>query len=81
MPYMFPQQRVTQGQSWTQSPQERIIGAALVSSGTSNSAGGANRIYTFLKKRYGANYALQVFRDSSFGPYMINKRGTGLIWN
>jgi hypothetical protein len=76
-PYQFP----TSGQSWGQSPQSRIIGAGVVSAGTSNSAGSANRVYSFLKKRYGNQFAINYFRNATFGPYTINKAGTALVWN
>jgi hypothetical protein len=75
-PYQLPKS----GQAWGQSPQSRIIGGALVSTGTSSSAGSAGRVYAFLKNTRGNNYALNYFRNASFGPYMINKNQSGLIW-
>ena len=76
-PYQFPKS----GQSWGQSAQSRILGTALIASGTSKSAGSANRIYSFLKAQHGNDYALTFFKNASFGPYMLNKRRTALIWN
>ena len=76
-PYQFP----TSGQSWGQSAQSRVIGASVVSSGTSNSAGSANRVYSYLKNTKGIPFAINYFKQSTFGPYTINKSGTGLIWN
>lgn len=76
-PYQFPKS----GQSWGQSPQSRIIGGNAVSSGTSHSAGGACRVYSFLKKMRGNDFAVNYFKMATFGPYMINKKGTALIWN
>jgi len=80
-PSTAPYQRVTQGQAWGQAPQHNIIGCALVSQGTSASAGSANRVYNYLKRKEGADFAIKFFKNASFGPYMINKQGTALIWN
>ena len=76
-PYQYP----TTGQSWGQSPQGRIIGASVISSGTSNSAGSANRVYAYLKQQKGNQYAINYFKQATFGPYTLNKAGTALIWN
>ena len=76
-PYQFPKS----GQAWGQSSQSRIIGASAVCAGNSNSAGSANRVYYFLKKQFGNDYALNYFKISTFGPYTINKNGSGLVWN
>lgn len=74
-PYQFPKS----GQAWSQSPQSRIIGASAVSAGTSNSAGSANRVYSFLKRTKGNTYAINYFQGAIFGPYVINKAGSGLV--
>ncbi len=76
-PYQFP----TSGQSWGQSPQGRIIGANVFSSGTSHSAGSASRVYSYLKHKKGNQFALDFFKQSTFGPYSLNKTGTALVWN
>jgi hypothetical protein len=76
-PYQFP----TSGQSWGQSPQSRVIGANVICSGTSSSAGSANRVYSFLKKTKGNQYAVDFFKNATFGPYSLNKAGTALVWN
>ena len=76
-PYQFPKS----GQSWGQSPQSRIVGASAVASGTSNSAGAAGRVYNYLKKTKGNDFAINYFKKATFGPYTINKAGTALIWN
>jgi len=76
-PYQFP----TTMQSWSQGSSARIVGSSLISSSNSKSAGSACRVYNFLKTTKGNNFAIQFFKNASFGPYMINKRGNGLIWN
>ena len=76
-PYQFPKS----GQAWGQSPQSRIVGASVVSSGTSHSAGSAGRVYAFLRKTRGNDFAVNYFKSATFGPFMINKAGTALIWN
>jgi hypothetical protein len=74
-PYQFPKS----GQSWAQSPQSRIIGGAAVSTGTSASAGSAGRVYNYLRRTKGNDFAVNYFKLATFGPYQINKAGTGLI--
>jgi len=76
-PYQFPKS----GQAWGQSSQSRIIGASVISTGNSKSAGSANRVYGFLRHKYGTTYALDYFKKTTFGPFVINKNGTGLVWN
>jgi len=76
-PYQYPRSM----QSWTQGYQRRILGSSLVAASTSNSAGGASRVFNWLKQEKGTAFALKFFRDASFGPYVINQKGTGLIWN
>jgi hypothetical protein len=76
-PYQFPKS----GQAWGQSAQSRILGTSLISTGSSKSAGSANRIYYFLKKEKGNDYAMTFFKDASFGPYILNHKRTALIWN
>jgi len=76
-PYQFPKS----GQAWGQSAQSRIVGASVVSTGTSKSAGSANRVYNYLRNTYGNNYALDYFKKTTFGPFVINKNGSGLVWN
>jgi len=83
MPYRAstsPYQTLSTGQAWGQSPQSRVIGCSAVASGTSASAGSASRVYSFLKKTRGNNYAINYFQNATFGPYMINRNGSGLIF-
>ncbi len=56
----------------------RIIGATAISSPRSGS-GSAVRVYNALKRQYGQQFALNYFRRSIYGPYTVNKTGTGLI--
>ena len=76
-PYQFP----TTMQTWTSGSQRRIVGASMVSASTSNSAGASCRIFNWLKRQKGLNYAMEYFRMASYGPYKLNKQGTALIWN
>jgi hypothetical protein len=69
------------GQSWGQSAQSRIIGAGAVAAGTSASAGSANRIYSYLRRTRGNDFAIGYFQKATFGPYRLNKTQTALIWN
>lgn len=83
MPYRpstSPYQTLSTGQAWGQSPQSRVIGCAAIASGTSASAGSANRIYSYLKKTKGNYYAINYFQNAIFGPYMFNRASTGLIF-
>ena len=82
MPYRpptSPYQYLSTGSSWAQSPQSRIIGGAAIASGTSASAGSAGRVYNYLKNTRGNQFAINYFKQAIFGPYQINKAGTGLI--
>ena len=76
-PYQFPKS----GQAWGQSAQSRIVGASAISTGNSKSAGSAGRVYNYLRHARGNDYALNYFKKATFGPFIINKNGTALIWN
>jgi hypothetical protein len=56
----------------------RVIGAQAISSPRSG-VGSAVRIYNALKAQRGSDYALHYFKSTIYGPYVINKAGTGLI--
>ena len=56
----------------------RIVGATMISSPRTR-IGSAGRVYQFLKKTKGQDYALTYFKNATFGPYFIlNNR---LVWN
>uniref|UniRef100_A0A6C0ERX3 Uncharacterized protein n=1 Tax=viral metagenome TaxID=1070528 RepID=A0A6C0ERX3_9ZZZZ len=58
----------------------RVIGAVTLS-GPRSSSGSALRVYAYLKQTKGNTYALNFFKNATFGPYFLNKNGTGLVWN
>lgn len=56
----------------------RIVGATTISSPRSR-IGSAGRVYDFLKKTKGQDYALTYFRNATFGPFFI--QNNRLVWN
>lgn len=59
----------------------RIVGSTLIGTSRAN-AGSAGRIYDWMKKNKGNDYAIQFFANASFGPYRICPgRQTRLCWN
>jgi hypothetical protein len=56
----------------------RIVGATLISSPRTR-YGSASRVYQYLARTQGQLYAIQYFRDASFGPFII--KGGRLVWN
>lgn len=58
----------------------RIVGSTAISSPRSG-LGSAVRIYNALKRKKGQQYALDYFKNAIYGPYVVNKAGTALVWN
>lgn len=58
----------------------RVVGSISISSPRS-SIGSAGRVYSYLKQTKGINYALNFFKNATFGPFVINKSGSALVWN